>query len=63
METVKELWITRDAYGKLTMFTEEPYTADKEWYSNSGESFEISEEVVSQEITYENSPKRVKLTF
>lgn len=61
METT-ELWIAEDRYGKILLFTQEPYSVEGEWYSNNNESIEISRTLADFTITYETSPQKIKLT-
>lgn len=63
MEDINELWVTCDRWGKLELFTNEPYPVDGEWRSNTTDSIIISPELLTEKITYNDGAKKVYLTF
>ena len=63
MDEISSLWITCDKWGKIELFTNEPFPVEGEWRSNSTESITISPELLNEKITYEDGSKEVYLTF
>lgn len=59
---IKELWIAEDRYNKIKLFTQEPFSAEGDWYTPDSESVEIARTLVDFTITYETSPQKIKLT-
>ena len=62
MNEITELWVAKDKFGKLTLFFEEPWNAEGEWYSNSCQRVEIKDDLVSSDVSYLDSPQRVYLS-
>ena len=57
-----EFWIARDKDGSLSIFKNEPFLSVGGWKVIGGdEMLFISEGDSFQEVTYENSPKKVKI--
>lgn len=57
------VWVARDADNSLWIYTTKPVKSDGMFHcSASGEMFQIDDSVYP-EITFENSPIRVKLLF
>ena len=57
-----EFWIARDKDGSLSIFKNEPFLSVGGWKVIGGdEMLFISDSDSFPEITYENSPKKVKI--
>ena len=54
-----KLWIARDRWGGLGLFTNKPIMIRGYWYTEEDE-FEIDSKTFP-EVTFENSPQEVKL--
>lgn len=63
MEEIISLWITCDRWGKIELFTEEPYSVEGEWHTDTTDSIVISSELLNEKITYGDGAKKVYLTF
>ena len=57
-----EFWIARDKDGSLSIFKNEPFLSVSGWKVIGGdEMLFISDSDSFPEVTYENSPKKVKI--
>ena len=63
MNEISELWVTCDRSGKMELFTDEPFSLEGEWCSNTMDSITISPELLTEKITYSDGAKKVYLTF
>ena len=54
-----ELWIARDKNGTLKLWFNKPVKQKYQFYNNDG--FFILDEKLFPEVTFENSPQKVKL--
>ena len=55
-----ELWICRDKYG-LWLSKTKPFFAYDMWTNNQGTMDRIDSDDLFTEVTFENSPKKIKI--
>lgn len=55
-----KLWIARDRWGGLGLFTSKPIMDRGYWYSEEYDEFELDSKAFPK-VTFENSPQEVEL--
>ena len=55
-----KLWIARDRWGGLGLFTNKPIRNKGCWHTEEDDEFELNSKVFP-EVTFENSPQEVEL--
>lgn len=55
-----KLWIARNRWGGLELFTNKPIAGRGSWFTEENNEFELNSKAFP-EITFENSPKEVEI--